>query len=818
MCATYAPSSQRRDGARFARWSREASNPSEVSVQRVFGSALVRLRRRPAFAIGAVLSLGIGMSLAIAVFRVVDAIVMRPAALGTSTQLVQLVEIRGGTEGDRVPPRFLVAAMAQATTLRPIAAYQAARAVVGDGGDARRLMIARVTPDFFQTFRAAPAMGNTFGNERSASVPNVAVISHRLFATQFGSDPATLGRTIRVGGVPYTVIGVMPEGNDYPNHAQLWLPLDRNALARDARTDAQPYYAVGRLSTAATPQQAAAELAVIHRRVYGVDPDHRLMTVGAVPLQEYLTQQVRQQLRLWVAVALVVLMLCAVNFATMSLARGMRARGELGVRAALGASRRQLASVILSESLLVSVGGGLLAAVLGGWLLGLATASFADPGLRIPTTIGWGTAAVGVIGTAIVGCAFALAPALELSKVDLRTVLQGGLSATPRAAELRGRRALVALQVSLALTATAVVMALIAADRRYGPSDVGFDYSQLAAGEIVVLDTTAGPIQAAQIADRLHQVPSVREVGIYSGCSDASVSAFGRGEADVDVIACRVSPEFLATMGARVVAGALPTSENGGQVVDGVVISRTTAVRAFGSVDAAVGRRLSIERSGWSLSSWLVTGVVDDVGGGLLGFAPSVYREAPLAIHGGAGLLVRVSGDPALSVADLRRELAGYDSRLVISDLNTANDIIARTRRVQRGREVFLGTVAVLAIVLAGAGVFGLTAYTTELRAREFGIRLALGESRAGLLRLVLVDLWWMALIGLAIGGLAAVRLTAFLDSLFRNPMMKAPLVILPVDVVIASGGAVACILVVGTVVPLRRAWSMDLARVLQDG
>lgn len=250
-----------------------------------------------------------------------------------------------------------------------------------------------------------------------------------------------------------------------------------------------------------------------------------------------------------------------------------------------------------------------------------------------------------------------------------------------------------------------------------------------------------------------------------------------------------------------------------------VVVSRATAVRAFGSIDAAVGQRLRIKPPG-KPSSWIaIVGVVPELGGGgLYELRWSIYAITRRQVARAGIVIARVNGAPQTRLKELSAILADADPRLAMTDARTMRSVVERARGATRGRTIFLSAVAALALVLAVVGMYGLTSYTTELRARELGIRVALGASRWHLASILLGELWWMSALGVIAGVLASGRVVLFLDALFRNPVMRGPLVTLSVAPTIACALTLMAVLLVGTAVPLRRVLRRDVMRVMQRG
>jgi putative ABC transport system permease protein len=785
-------------------------------------SAYQQLRRRPGFALGAALSLAIGMSLATALFSVIDSALFKPLPYAEPQRLVYFYETTVVAQMASVPAK-LALALSLSTDVPSVsdaAAFVQVRPIVGRSGEARRVDAMRVSPSFFKTLRVAPLRGTVFTKADSHAGARTVVLGYAMWAHQFGAESRVIGRTIPIDGAGHTIIGVMPATFGFGG-AQFWLPLDEDALARDAAAARDPgyrwYQVFGRLAPGATLEQLNAELPVVYQRLFENSEAHRGRSSTAGSFADFQTGVLRFQLRLWAGAAVLILILCAVNFTTMSLARGMQRRDDIAIRAALGASKVRIVRMLLAEAMLMAVLAGAMAVVLAWWLLSFVNAIFANDALDLSLSMSWMTVGLGVLATVVVGFVFALAPAVELAKVDLRSMMQSGSSSTTsNRSDLRGRRGLVALQLCLALTAVAVVASLIKADKRYQTAEAVIDYSQVVIGTITPIDSSVPSLDLTPFVDELRRSPAISNAAIIG--RGRTVTALPERNEPFGAALAEVSSGFFSTLGVRPIAGRLPIDAeiDQGSVV---VMTRSTAVRGFGTIDAAVGQRLRVKPPGKPQIWVAVVGVVPDLsGGGLFELFGSMYTITRRQV-GRAGIVVaRVTGQPQTRLKELSAILADADPRLAMTDARTMRSIVERARGATRGRTIFLTAVAVLALLLAVVGMYGLTSYTTELRARELGIRVALGAGRWHLARILLGELWWMSVLGVVAGVLASGRVVAFLDALFRNPMMRGPLVTLSVVPTIACASTLLVVLLLGTAVPLRRVLHLDVMRVMQRG
>ncbi|HEX7937393.1 MAG TPA: ABC transporter permease [Gemmatimonadaceae bacterium] len=789
-----------------------------------FRTAFARLRRSPGFVLGATLSLALGMSLATAVFSVVNSILNTGLPFPEADRLVyvtqelpQLNQQMGYTTA-----RMFQAIKDTATpALREVAAWSRSGVMMGPREEQTYVGAAWVTSAFHRTLRVRPLLGRTFdeNDARLASPP--VVISHSLWVARFASDSGIVGKEVAMSLSKHRVIGVMPEGFDFPFNVDVWLPLNEDSIAAEARDPtAHSNYlqAFGRLAPGATIQQASVEIGALYRRLYRNDPTFgvryaRVMTVG-----EYMVSLMREALQVWSAAAILVAILCAVNFATMSMARGMRRRDEIAVRAALGATRIDLARTLLVEAVLLSALGGAVAILFGYWIVGFASALFASGTLPVTPAMDWKTILESVSATMVVGFVFAAAPALELAKVDLRSALQGAAGAvTSNRRDLLGRRALVALQLSLALTGVAVVTALIQSDRRFQSNAYGFDADQLVVARVYG-DSAASPVPADRMLERIQATPGVVDAA-STGTTPSAIIWRDKEALDGRYYYMRATPSLFRTLGVHLLAGRVPSEEEVRAHGDLMMASESMAMQLAGSAQAAVGKRYRVKSLKQPIRWVTIVGVVPNYGGvwRYNMSAPLYQLETPQPGRF-QSFVIRVSGDPNVRAREMRTLLAGMDPHLVVSDVRSLQSVIDEERGATRGRAIFLSAVAALALVLAVIGVYGLTAYTTELRLREFGIRIALGASTPRLARAVYGDLWWMSALAIGVGVLATGRLVSFLDELYRPMMMRTPLIVFPVVPTIVSAATLVVISLIGTAMPVRRILRMDVIRAVMSG
>lgn len=798
-------------------------------------SAFAHLRRRPGLALGAAFSLALGMALATVVFSMIDALYLRPLPFVAPDRMVVVGYLAPGASErpagmmPTVMAREVVAAVARAKSFQSLAAATDETHIIGPTGQAHSVSGVAVSSAFFDVLRIRPAIGRLFQRADGATPAGGAVvISHAFWESQFGSDPNAIGRTITMDGVPRTVIGVVPSGLDYPRGSPFWTLIPDDTLRANAARSRGYYATIARLAPGVTRDRAAAELTAIFEaseRDAGVKAPSR---AWLAPLATLERDAYRESLELWVAAALVIVILCAVNFATMILARGMSRRSELAVRSALGAPFERILGLLLSEAAVIAACGGACAALLAMWILRLVNVAFSSSVLDVAPAIDWRAAGFALLGTTIVGTAFAFIPGVELSRADLRSMLSGGSAGTTSSArELRGRRGLVALQIGLALACVIVVAAVVRGDLRDYSSGPGYDYENVVTGSMVVTDSA--PWSAAGLIAAVRSAAGVTDAAVVRNHEIAGFNPEGNAPRELfpHLYWSDVTPNYFSTIGARLVTGRLPTPEEGQSGAPVLVVSardvpvlwcRLCSSSVRPDSITVLGQRFRMQLPDGRRQAYTVIGVVDDIRTApqFLTWSAPVYTVNAIAgLRRDAQLVARVHGDRRMAVDQVRRPLQHYDGRVIVSDLRAAHDDVAFWRGQMRGRLSFLACVAALALVLAGIGVFALAAHTTALRLREIGIRKALGASDQRIIGVIVGDLGWMAALGCVFGLLVAGRVVATLDAFMQTPFAPMPIIRFPVGPALIGTGTLLLIAAGGVLVPARRALRMDVARVV---
>ena len=796
------------------------------------------LARKPGFTLLVVLALSLAIGANTAIFSIVDAVLFHPLSVPRAADLWRLIPVHEHAIGwsypgyrdlvDGVPAAEAIAAWGDPTPAHLVRA----------SGPPVRVSAGLVSGNFFAVLGVRPFFGRLLTDaDDAAEAPPVLVLSHRLWRERFGADREVVGRTARVNGRSYTIVGVAPPrftGASLEAFPDLWAPLSETGTVMASLAELKPLTRRGfswlnvvfQLPPGAAPTQAEAQALAIAMAPHGDEPQPEVQGVRLVPAGEAAlgvgTQaagRTRVAGRLLFGVVILVLALACANVAGMLIVRGERRGREIAIRRAIGASRVRLLRQFLVESAILgalAAAGGLL---LAAWTLdlvrvlvprGLLLPFDAVAGVGDPRVLLW-TLAVSLATVLVLG----LAPALRASRVDVSAALAHPSAArTAAGARLAAREMLVAIQVALAVVllagaglllrtlgqATAVDPGYEAAQRltaSIDPGLQGYDRNRTAQfyGSLLEAARALPGVRSAALAyvvpiDRRSMASSVEYEGYTGTPDDAPIVPFNV-----------VTPGFFRTMGIPLLRGRDFEAGDSASSREVVIVNEAFARKYWPNQDplGRVIRNLG-EKGG------LVVGVVRDARLRSPRTAPEPYLFLPLSQFGltSASLVVQTEGNPAAALPSLAAAVARLDPDLPLYDAVTLADKL----RVALGQETLLasllGLFSVIALILAGTGVYGVTAFSTEARTREFGIRIALGAPRRHVLGLVLRRTAWLALGG-AVAGLAGV---AWLGRVFQSLLFGVgtgdPLALAGSLLLIAAATLVAC------VVPARRATRVD--------
>jgi predicted permease len=795
--------------------------------------ALRTLRRSPAFTAMAATCIALGVGATTTIFGAVHAILIRPLPYSDEDRLVAVYSAipRRGITGSNVSWPDYLSWRDQNRTFAALGLYTWSSHTISGEGEAERVESAEVTANLFPLLGVRPLLGRGFtaaeevpGNDR------VILLSHGLWQRRFGGARDVVGRVIRVGGEPYTVVGVMPPGFNFPQRGQAWVPLvpAEWMLTRGNRGLAG---AIGRLKPGVTLDAARADLAVVARRLQREFPEDNFeWETEAVPLRDDLVGDLRRPLLVFQgAVALVLLIACA-NVANLMLARAAGRRREIAVRVALGAGRRRIVRQLLTESLVLALGGGALGALLsfaGARLLRLLLPD--DVPFYVTFGIDGAALAFAAGASALTGLLFGVVPALRAAHVApgsaLREGSRGEAGGGRRANRLRS--SLVVAEVALSLVVLVGATLLVRSYRALAGTELGFDPR----GVLTARLSLAGPeydsperrrafYQAlyAQVA----ALPGVERVGSAQGIPfsgwdvQASFSIEGRparrqGE-ELDVHYQRVSADYLAAIGVPIVRGRGFTDADRDTSAHVGIINEELARREFAGEDP-IGKRLKFGGLD-SEDPWItIVGVARTFRHYRLPrpMGPAVYFPQLASPAASQTLVVRTTlADPGALAGPLRDVLRRLDPDVPPYAVQSLDEVVGRSLWRQRLQGEVLGAFAALALLLAAVGIYGVLSYAVAQRTRELGVRMALGATMPRVLAMVLAQGARLAAVGIALGLAASLVATRALESLLYGVTSADPLTFVAVPLVLAAVALVAIL------IPARRATQVDPAVALR--
>ena len=780
------------------------------------------LARTPGFTVVAIGVLALGIGLNVIGFGSINAILLRPLPFPDAHHLVGINEFYQGSPSGVSLANFLDWQDRQ-RTFSALAAFYPTRVSLTDAGEAESFEALAATADLFAVLGVAPVEGRTFvPGDDQLGAPPVVVISDNLWRRRFNAAPL-VGSTVRVDGVPSTVIGIMPPGFCFEDRAQLWHPLTVNRAALNRANHG--VWAVARLSPGRTIQEAGAEMQVIGDQLAREYPDAIGKTRPRVmPLRHMMIDtEIRLATLLSMAGAGFVLLIGCANLVNLVLARGSTRGREMAVRSALGASRGRLARQLLVESLLLAAGGTAAGLILG--RLGLKAVVALLPAapplwlrLDIDATVVGFAVLLMLVTTVVVG----LVPALRASRPNLREDLSESGGPTTPGRVGRVHRTLVVGEMAVALVLlvctglmTRALLTMLLAKRGFQAEDVmTMRVSPPKAGY-----STPESLRLfySSLLDAVRQLPGVREaaagtrlpsqqanwVPLVIPEGTVAESANGRFPAHAVV----VTPGYFESLGIRLLQGRTftATDDRPGTVAS-VVVNRTCVERHWPTGDP-VGRRLRLwlgpnanDESDW----FTVVGVVDDVLNGKDNAPVTTYFPLEQVPVRDMALIVRGSSDPSPLVPAIRRELARLDSGVPLSEVRIMDDVVDEFLWQPRFFARLFAASGFLALVLAAVGVYGVMAYGVSRRTRELGIRATLGASQGSIIRLVLRQGLLSALMGLVIGLGLSLAATRTLRSLLLGVNPIDPLSYVVMTGVLLTAALLACYL------PARRASRVD--------
>jgi predicted permease len=786
------------------------------------------LLKNPGFAAVAILTLTLGVGANTAIFSVVNGVLLRPLPFADPESIVQVWMTSPDERRTNHSAGDFLDLQRGNHTLQKLAGYRQDPVTISiDGGDPIGVRAIIVTADYFDVFGVPPVAGHTFSGMASGASEPVVAINEAAWAQYLGSDPNAVGRSIRINGVAHTVVGIMPRSFDYPDRSNLWVlspkpvPPPSMDVQGDLLTnrDVQYFLGVARLKPGMSIAQAEADLSTVTKRLAQQFPkSHARRGVALQRLHEQVVGDVQRTILLLLAAVGAVLLIACANIASLLLARASGREREFAVRAALGASRGQLVRQLIAESLLLGAAGGVLGIVVGDWAISLLR-TLLPAGTPRVEEIGL-DATVMTVAMAIAllsALMFGIVPALHASQTDASGALREGDRGSSAGGRRARTRALVVVEVALTLVLLVTAGLLVNSFVRLQGVDPGFAVDQVTLVG-AVLPTAKYPDGRRQVAfyeavlenlDGRSDVPSAAMVFPSPLNRSQASSTFlieGRDAARSDkpfASFASISPNYFRTIGIPLITGRTFTPRDRPPLPP-VVIVNSSLARRYWPNDDPLGKRM---RLGDDDEQWMtVVGVVGDSRS--LGLdqapAPMFYlpmRQLPLPFM---SIVVRSAGGPAAVASAVRSALRAVDPDQPLGTVRPLRDIVKAAVAEPRFRTTLVGAFALMALVLAAVGVYGLISYGVALRTREIGIRIALGAQPRQVLLPVIREGLMLTLAGIAFGAIGSLAATRLLAGLLFEVEATDPLTFIAAALALLTTGLVA------SYVPSRRTLNVD--------
>lgn len=797
--------------------------------------AVRMLVKKPGFTLIAVTTLALGIGANTAIFSVVNATLLRPLSFKDAERVVMIWGFlpQMAQTTDKLPSSAgnFISLQDHNQTLEHLAAFRSWSWQLTGGGEPELLRGARVSSEFFPAVGATPILGRSFTREED--MPNrapVAIISYGLWQRHFGADQNVIGKTFTLTGQTVMVVGVMPRGFQFPGGANMisglqfalqndvWIPL---ALTdeENSRQGNLNLALIGRLKPGVSRNQAESELRALEKEL----PLGKVgYTVNLVPLHQQMVGKIRKLLLVLLATVAFVLLIACANIANLLLARATSRQKEIAIRAALGAGRLRLIRQLLTESLLLSLVGGALGFLLALWGSSLLVSLMPEDVPRIhEVSIDGRMLAFTLLVSFVTGVVFGLAPALRASRLDLNESLkEGSRGTTVGFRENRLRGLMVVSEVAMALVLLVSAALLIKSFARLLEVNPGFNPANVLTMDVQLPNLPPARYakeeeQTAffqQLMDRIKALPGVDGAGAV-----VTLPLTGAFESTDVIIAgapklpsgqlpeadyTTVTTDFFQTLQIPLLKGRQFTAQDAKDTTGVIIINDILARNSWPNEDP-IGKRLTV---GFEKSPREVVGVVGSIRQTTLDEAvrPAMYMPHLQSSNPGMTVIVRTRGEPLALVAAVREQVRALDKEVPVTHVRSMEEVFATAVAQPRFSMLVVSVFAVLALVLAAVGIYGVMAYSVSRRAHEIGVRMALGARSGQVLTLVLKEGMTLTLAGIALGVFGAFALTRLIATLLFAVSTKDPITFVGVSTLLAAVAFVACY------IPARRATKVD--------
>jgi predicted permease len=791
-----------------------------------------RLRKSPGFTVVALISLALGIGANASIFSLVNTVLLRPLPAAQPEQLTAVYgTLHDGADDTVVSYLNYKDYRDRNNVFAGMLGYRFAPMSLSHNGSNERIWGYLVSGNYFDVLGIRAAQGRTFlpEEDRTPGSHPVAVMSYGCWQRRFNSDPSVVGKTVLLNGHTFTIVGVAPKdfnGTEIAYAPELWVPfmmapqIEPGNTWLERRGD-DNLFVLGRLKPGVSRAQAEANLQAITLQLANEYPDDNAgRGVKLLPPGLFIPG-IRNMVITFVGVLMAVvgllLLIACVNLANLLLARATERRKEIAIRLALGATRARLMRQLLTESVLLSVAGGVLGLLLAMWITDLVAA------IKLPTDIAlvfdvrldWRVLLFTFLLSLLTGTVFGLLPSLQSSNPNLVSSLKdetalGGFRRS------RLRNALVVAQVALSLLLLISTGLIVRSLQRAQAMNPGFNPQNAVALSFDVglqgYEETKGRAFQRQVTERVAELPVVKSVALVSNLPLSLnfnfTGVYIEGQTFVSesslpmVIPNAVTPEYFQTMNINLRGRDFTARDK--ETESRVAIVNETFARRFFAGEEAIGKRFNFD--GPDKPFWEIVGVSADGKYNSLGEKPQpvVYRPLLRNYDSTVTLVARTNADPQSAIVAIRREFNRLDPDLPLYDVKTLTEHMSLPLFPARMAALVLGSFGIIALLLAAFGVYGVMSYAVSQRTHEIGIRMALGARPGDVLRLVVRQGMWLALIGVAIGLLAAFALTRVVNGLLYEVSATDPLTFAGVSLLLAIVALVACL------IPARRATKVD--------
>jgi len=799
-----------------------------ASLERVWQDVRFGARamvRKPGVAVTALLMLALGTGANTAIFSVVSTVLLRPLPYKDADRLVMVWgnNRQRGFDTDQVSRLDFLDWRSQSHVFEEMAASTDAMYTLTGSGEPTPIIAYQFSANYFHVLGVTPLVGRTFLPEEEQPGKNhVVVLGYRLWRSHFGADTGIVGKTIRLDGAPYTVIGVMPKGVQYPQSTELWTPL---IIPREAVNDRSYSFLriIARLKNGITTQQAQREMNLLAERLAHEYPktNKEEATTKIISLRQTITGDIRPALLvLLCAVGFVLLIACA-NIANLLLVEAVGRQKEVAVRTALGASNSRLVRQFLTESVVLGLAGGLIGLLLA-LLCSRALVAMFPPtiaNLSIPHVeeipIDAWVLAFTLALSLLTGVIFGLVPALQAVRIETSESLKrsergmaGGLAGH------RLRNALVVAEVALSLVLLAAAGLAVKSFAYLLGGDLGFNPQNVLTMRLLLPDykyhTEAKQLAlSGQVLSRIESLPGVESAGtvtfvpLSGWWGTRGVTLVGQLASSQRLpVWSSVSRDYFRALGIPLISGRSFIDDDTRNSTPVAVISKTLARQLLPNQDP-VGKRVNVDGLKAPVE---IVGVVGDVH--QLGLTSEIKEEIYLPFSQAPAPLmcfaIRTGSDPARLARAAEGAVWAVDKDQAVSFVMSMHELASESLAPQRIIAILLVIFAAMALLMAAVGIYGVISFSAAQRTHEFGVRVALGAGSADVLRLVVGQGLGAVGLGLVIGLIATFALTRFLSSILFGVRPSDPLILAIVSIVLAGAAVVA------SCVPARRAMKAD--------